>query len=119
MRGKKFQLDRRNGKFMGVCAGVGNYLGIDPTIVRIAAVVVTLLGAFPWTLIAYGIAAWVGKPRKTAGYDIAADIRTLRSGARDHYQATMRDIDRRLAEVDSYTSSPDSRRLSREIEELR
>jgi phage shock protein C len=119
MRGKKFQLDRRNGKFMGVCAGIANYLGLNATLVRIAAVAVTLLGAFPWTLFAYGIAAWLAKPKQEPGYDIAADIRTLRSGARDNYQATMRDIDRRLAEVDSYMSSADSRRLSREIEELR
>ena len=119
MRGKKFQLDRRNGKFMGVCAGLANYLGIDANIVRIAAVVVTVLGAFPWTLLAYGAAAWVGKPKREPAYDIEADIRTLRSGARDNHHATMRDLDRRLAEVDSYVSSADSRRLSREIEELR
>jgi hypothetical protein len=31
----------------------------------------------------------------------------------------MRDIDRRLAEVETYVTSTDSRRLSREIEELR
>ena len=119
MRGKKFELDRQGGKFMGVCAGIGNYLGVDPTFVRIAAVVLTVLGGFPWTLAAYGIAAWAAKPKRKVGYDINDDIRTLREGARHDYQSSMRDIDRRLAEVDSYVGSADSRRLSREIEELR
>ena len=119
MRGKKFQLDRRNGKFMGVCAGLANYMGIDATVVRIAVVVLTLLGGFPWTLIAYGVAAWAAKPKRQTGYDIKSDIETLRSGSTYHYRSNMRDIDRRLAEVESYVTSSDSRRLSREIEELR
>jgi phage shock protein C len=119
MRGTKFELDRINGKFKGVCAGLANYLGIDATLVRIAAVVLTLLGGFPWTLIAYGVAAWAAKPKQQLGYDIKADIRTLRGGSVSDYRSSMRDIDRRLAEVESYVTSADSRRLSREIEELR
>ena len=119
MRGKKFQLDRRNGKFMGVCAGLADYLGLDVTLVRVAAVVVTVLGAFPWTLIAYGLTAWLAKPKRNGGYDIKEDIRTLRSGSREYRRASMRDIDLRLAEVESYVTSADSRRLSRQIEELR
>ncbi len=118
MTGKKFQLDRANGKFMGVCAGLANYLGVDATFVRIGAVVLTLL-AFPWPLVAYGVAAWVAKPKARVVYDIEADIRTLRSGSMSDYRSSMRDIDRRLAEVETYVTSADSRRLSREIEELR
>jgi len=119
MRGKNFQLDRANGKFMGVCAGIANYFNIDATFVRIGAVVFTLLGGFPWTLIAYGAIAWAAKPKQRVGYDIEADIRTLREGSRHDYRSSMRDIDRRLAEVESYVTTSDSRRLSREIEELR
>jgi phage shock protein C len=116
MRGKKFQLDRRNGKLMGVCAGLGNYLGVDPTFVRIAAVVVTLVGAFPWTLIAYGITAWVAG-RKRAGRVLGEDVRPA-SMSTSEYRSGMRDIDRRLAEVDSYVASSNMS-LAREIEELR
>jgi phage shock protein C len=119
MKGKKFALDPANGKFKGVCAGLANYLGVDATFVRIGAVVVTLLGAFPWTLIAYGAAAWLAKPKQQKGYDIREDIRTLRSGSLRDYRSSMRDIDMRLAEVESYATSANSRRLSREIEELR
>ena len=38
-----FRLDKDNGKLMGVCAGIGEYFGIDPTLVRIGFVVGSLL----------------------------------------------------------------------------
>ncbi len=44
----------------GVCSGVADYLGVDPTIVRLAAVVGTVLG-FGTLLIAY-LVAWVLMP---------------------------------------------------------
>ena len=31
----KFRLDKDDGKFLGACAGLARYLGIDPTIVRL------------------------------------------------------------------------------------
>ena len=63
MRGRRFEVDRAEGKLFGVCAGLANYTGVDATIVRVAVVLVTLMGAFPWTLVAYGIAAFAGQPR--------------------------------------------------------
>lgn len=112
---KKFHLDRRNGKMMGVCAGLANYFGIDPVIVRIGVVVTTLLGGFPWTLIAYGAAAWAAKPQPL-GYD-GEESPKLRTSSRD-VRETMREIDRRMAEVETYVTSSNNR-LAREIEELR
>ena len=114
--GRKFYLDRTNGKLMGVCAGIGNYFNVDPTFVRIGVVVVTLIGAFPWTLLAYAAAAWIAKP-KLLGSDEHEDVKPLRRSSRE-VRETMRDIDRRMAEVENYVTSPDSR-LAREIEELR
>ena len=110
---RKFYLDRQNGKFMGVCAGIANYFNIDPTVVRIGAVVVTVLGGFPWTVIAYVAAAWLVKPQPFGfDYDYSPRLSTK------EVHENMRDIDRRLAEVDMYVASSDSR-LAREIEELR
>lgn len=40
----RFALDKRNSRLMGVCAGFARWTGIDPTIVRVAAVLLTLLG---------------------------------------------------------------------------
>ncbi|MFN4240891.1 MAG: PspC domain-containing protein [Erythrobacter cryptus] len=39
-----FRLDKGKAKLFGVCAGIGNYFGIDPMPVRIGFVAATLLG---------------------------------------------------------------------------
>ena len=44
----------------GVCGGVADYLGVDPTIVRLAVVVGTVLG-FGTLLVAY-VLAWLLMP---------------------------------------------------------
>lgn len=113
---KKFHLDKKNGKFMGVCSGLADYLGVDATLVRVGVVVVTLLGAFPWTLIAYGVAAWAAKPKSIDAYgmDGAGVTRTSTSDLR----LNMRDIDRRMAEVETYVTNSNSS-LANEIEKLR
>ncbi|WP_082835872.1 PspC domain-containing protein [Croceicoccus bisphenolivorans] len=41
---RKFHLDKRDGKLMGVCAGIADYFKIDVTLVRILWVVATLAG---------------------------------------------------------------------------
>jgi phage shock protein C len=46
----------------GVCAGVADYLGVDVTLVRLAAVVGTVLG-FGTLVIAY-LVAWVLMPQE-------------------------------------------------------
>jgi phage shock protein C len=113
----KFTLDRENGKIMGVCAGIARATGWDVTLVRVGAVVVTLLGAFPWTLVAYGVAALVARPPRQR---FARDQAPVRSGrlSTAEFAGSMRDIDRRLAEVETYVTSPNSG-LAREIESLR
>lgn len=99
---KKFYLDKQNAKFMGVCSGIGNYFGVDPTFIRVGAVVVTLLGAFPWTLIAYGVAVWATKARPALSYEPEGKLpRTSTADLR----MNMRDIDRRMAEVEQYVTS--------------
>ena len=108
---KTFKLDKQNGKLFGVCAGVANYTGIDATIIRIALVVATLIGAAPWTFIAYAVAAWAAKPAR-------ADEAPPLSSSTYAMRGELSDLDRRMAEIDSYVASQDSR-LAREIEQLR
>lgn len=112
MRSKRFEVDKAEGKFLGVCAGIANHTNVDATIVRIALVVITLLGAFPWTVIAYFVAAYVGRPRPRAVY--ARDRRAVRDEARER----MRNLDLRMQAIETYVTSSNSR-LAREIEELR
>ncbi len=52
-----FRLDRGAAKLMGVCAGVGNATGIDPFLVRLAAVIL-LLTLGPVMVALYLLTAW-------------------------------------------------------------
>jgi phage shock protein PspC (stress-responsive transcriptional regulator) len=40
----RFRLDKAEGKLAGVCAGLGNYFGMDPMIVRLIFAAGTLIG---------------------------------------------------------------------------
>lgn len=53
---RSFRLDKASGKLFGVCAGIGNYFGIDPLLVRIGFVLGTLLGFGSFILIYLAIA---------------------------------------------------------------
>jgi phage shock protein C len=110
---KRFRLDRANGKLWGVCAGIAEYTGVDVTLVRVGAVVVTLLGAFPWTVIAYGAAAFIAK--KSGGEELRRPTARISTYDLKH---SMRDVDRRMAEVEQYVTTSNSS-LAREIESLR
>lgn len=44
MNGKRLYKSRDNRMISGVCAGIAEYFGIDPTLVRLAWVVFSLLG---------------------------------------------------------------------------
>lgn len=49
--GRPFRRDRMDGKIAGVCAGIADYLGIDPLLVRAAFVIGTLVGFGSFLLI--------------------------------------------------------------------
>ena len=118
---KRFYLDKANGRIFGVCSGIARHMGWDPTFVRVGVVLVTLLGAFPWTLIAYGAAAMIAKNRPLdggyGGYGDDAPVRVARTSTYE-LNRSMRDIDRRMAEVETYVTAPNTV-LAREIESLR
>ena len=111
---KVFYLDKANGKVLGVCAGLANHMNWDPTFVRVAVVLLTLV-TFPWGLLAYGAAAMIGKKRPDVYGDEA--VRPLRTSTYE-LNRSMRDIDRRMAEVETYVTTQNSG-LAREIESLR
>ena len=121
MRGRKFYLDRRNGKAMGVCAGISDYTGVDVTWVRVAMVLLTL-AAFPWAPIAYLALGLIGSKRPAGLFDeepaprerTARTVRTSTAQVREE----MRDIDRRMLEVDSFVSHSNAK-LAQDIEQLR
>lgn len=63
MNGKQLFKSDANRVLCGVCGGIGEYLGIDPTIVRLVAV---LLGLSETGLLVYIIAAVI-IPSRPAG----------------------------------------------------
>jgi len=123
-RRTKFYLDKRNARFLGVCSGIADYTGIEVTWVRVGVVLLTIIGGFPWTLLAYFITAWVADNKPREFYDMDPQEERFWQGVRAKPRASVRDvrssfrdIDRRLADIETlYTSS--SSRLAREIDEL-
>jgi phage shock protein C len=59
--GKKLYLSDINKKIGGVCGGIGEYFEIDPTIIRLAWVILTFI--FGTGIIAYLI-AWLVIPKR-------------------------------------------------------
>lgn len=59
-RSGKLSLDRTNGKVWGVCAGLANYFGIDPLLVRLLFVIGTIAGFGSFVLIYLVMALLVG-----------------------------------------------------------
>ncbi|MEZ5226688.1 MAG: PspC domain-containing protein [Acidimicrobiales bacterium] len=57
------RLERTEGKFGGVAAGLGEHFDPDPTMIRLGLVAVTLLGGFPVVPVAY-LAAWAIIPKQ-------------------------------------------------------
>ena len=121
----RFYLDKQDAKWSGVCAGIADYTGMDVTLVRIGMVLLTILGGFPWTLIAYWIVAAMAPRKPIELYEQDPDQKKFWQGVRANPRRTardvrsrFRDIDRRLADVEAYVTSSNNR-LAREIEELR
>ncbi|HEX8364902.1 MAG TPA: envelope stress response membrane protein PspC [Allosphingosinicella sp.] len=120
----RFYLDKQNKKWLGVCAGISDYTGLDVTLVRIGFILLTLFGSGVG-IIAYLVTAWMApvKPQELT-YSSKEDakfwqgVRTNPRRTARLVRSRIRDIDRRLADVEAYVTSSHGR-LSREIENLR
>ena len=120
----RFYRDKQNGKVMGVCAGIADYTGFDVALVRIcflAAVFMSGGSVLPF----YFIAGWVAptKPREldyrgSEEQKFWQGVRASPARAARDIRSRFKDIDRRLADIESYVTT-ESRSLAREIEQLR
>ena len=54
MENKKLYKSNQNKMIDGVCGGIAEYLGVDPTVIRLVAVLLSLMGG---GILAYIIAA--------------------------------------------------------------
>lgn len=57
MNGKRLYLSKKDKKICGVCGGIAEYFGIDPTIIRLIWGVAAL--AYGVGIVAYFVAAFV------------------------------------------------------------
>ena len=120
----RFYRDSVNGKVMGVCAGIADYTGMDVTLIRIMMVAAILLGSGSPILL-YFIAGWM-TPKKPQSLDYGDDedkrfwqgVRASPTRSARDIRGRMRDIDRRLADIESYVTT-ENRSLAQEIEQLR
>jgi phage shock protein C len=120
----RFYRDKINGKMFGVCAGIADYTGFDVSLVRVcflAAVFMSGGSVLPF----YFIAAMVTptKPRTLERSDSEdrqfwQGVRASPARAARDIRSRFKDIDRRLADIESYVTT-ENRSLAREIEQLR
>ena len=59
----RYALDKQEAKLLGVCAGLARTTGWDPTLVRVGAVLSTLLLLGPFAVLLYIIVAMVAEAR--------------------------------------------------------
>lgn len=107
---KTFAVDRGEARLMGVCAGIADMLNVDATIVRIGFVVATVLGGWPWTIVAYVVLGVVGSGK-------LRQLRRRREARREALDPAPSARERSRAGFDADDAA--NERLAREIEELR
>ena len=119
----QFYLDKQHAKVKGVCAGVADYTGIDVTWVRVGMVILLPLTHL-FVLAAYFITAWVAPMKPTDLYDGPDDerfwqgVRSNTKRSTTEVRSKFRDIDRRLADIETFYTSRNTQ-LSSEIDKLR
>ena len=58
----RFVVNREQGKLLGVAAGIGDYTGVDPLIVRLGIVAATLILG-PVMVLFYVLTGWLANAR--------------------------------------------------------
>ena len=121
----RFYRNKREGKVFGICAGIADYTGLDVSLVRfmmLAALFMSGGSILPLYFIAGFIAPdrpreldYVGGPDQQRFWQ---GVRASPARSARQIRSQLRDVNRRLADVESYVLS-ENRSLAREIEDLR
>ena len=122
-RRPSFRLNTRDKKLLGVCAGIGRSVGVDPTFIRIGFVAVPLLtfvtiwqAALVYLILGIVGAALVAKRSRRSDFERMDEA--PRASVHD-LRETLDPTDRRLMAIDHHLNSQASGALAREIEALR
>ena len=115
--------DKQNAKLMGVCSGIADYTGVNTLWVRLGFLIL-LMTVAPILLPAYFITGMLLNKKPPHLY-VEADEQKYWQRVRQSPQRTareirsqMRDVDRRLADIEAFYVSSNPR-LNAEIERLR
>jgi len=104
--------DTDRGIIAGVCAGIAGYIGVEPIVVRLVAVL-GLVFFFPPTIVAYVILALVLRPKPPTLYaspDEEAFWRGVGTAPADTLHSLKRkfaDLEARLGQMESQVASGD------------
>ncbi len=115
--------DPYNKKLMGVCAGISDYTGVNALWVRLGAVFLTFASS-GFLIVLYVIAGFLLNKKPAHHYVDHEEqkywqrVRQSPKRTAREIRAKMKDIDRRLADVETYYVSSNPR-LTAEIERLR
>ena len=124
VRRTRFYLDKRNKRFMGVCAGIADYFGWEATWIRVGVVAAMVMGDgfLPIIYLAIG---WIADPKPSMLYNESLEDKQFWKNVRVAPQRTVRDVhasfresDRRLRDIEAYVTSS-NRNLANEIDSLR
>lgn len=119
---KKLYLDKKNSKISGVCAGIADYFGIDPMMVRIVTVLIGLFGG-GLIIVGYILLAIFLSSKPTDMFESVKQsefwksVRTEPSNTVRDVRHKFRDIERRLRAAEAHVTSPQYN-LHREISDL-
>lgn len=115
--------DKQNAKLMGVCSGVADYTGVNALWVRLGALMLTFMSG--GVTIPFYFIAGVLLNKKPPHLYVDRQEQQYWQGVRQNPKRTareirsrMRDVDRRLAEVENFYVSSNPR-LTAEIDRLR
>lgn len=104
--------DRERGILAGVCAGIADYIGVEPIIVRLVAVL-ALIFFFPPTFVVYVLLAIALRPKPPALYESREEEafwRGVSTAPSDTLQSLKRkfgDLEDRLRHMESQIASGD------------
>lgn len=116
--------DSQHAKLLGVCSGIAEYTGIDRLWVRLGAVALTIFALGPIGVLAYLVAGFLLNKKPPHLYRDQQEekywqrVRQSPKRTAREIRARFRDVDRRLADVETYYVS-NNPRLTAEIEQLR
>lgn len=120
----RFYRNKREGKVLGVCAGIADYTGIDVSMIRLMFLF-TLFMSGGSILPVYFIAGMMAPDKPEEIRDVPQEEQQFWQGVRASpgrsaraIGSRLKDIDRRLAHIEHYVTT-ENRSLANEIDSLR